>query len=65
MPLTPWGLLGQTWDQVQIPLKLDQDIEEETTKIPGAAMAEGLTSTEKRAIMFRLVAKYKTTICAT
>ena len=27
-----WGLLGQTWDQVQIPPNLDQDIEEETTK---------------------------------
>ena len=27
-----WKLLGQTWDHVQIPPKLDQYIEEETTK---------------------------------
>ncbi len=27
-----WRLLGQTWDHVQIPPKLDEYIEEETTK---------------------------------
>ncbi len=27
-----WKLLGQTWDFVQVPFKLDQDIEEETSK---------------------------------
>ncbi len=30
-----WRLLGQTWDHVQIPPKLDQYIEEETTKFLG------------------------------
>ncbi len=30
-----WKLLGQTWDHVQIPPKLDQYIEEETTKFLG------------------------------
>lgn len=29
---TPHTLLGKTWDHVQIPPKLDQHIEEETTK---------------------------------
>ena len=28
-----WKLLGQTWDLVQIPPKLDQYIEEETSKV--------------------------------
>ena len=32
-----WKLLGQTWDHVQIPPKLDQYIEEETRKFLDAA----------------------------